>query len=187
MENRNEVSSVTGHNEVIDSVVNKVMGEDVASETKNTYEIKILDTNKPGWYSDIKLTKNDEIFKIKEVNLSAVDNFKIHGMISSYHSYVDYFNKLIMLTSHKPESIEYLNKVNDVDVLTAIEDIDKAILNLREKILVVESEVHNLILAKILSKEVIIEKFTVSSIIKDFFSSFKIKNKFKPKTYIATL
>lgn len=182
MENRNEVSSVTGHNEVIDSVVNKVMGE-----TKNTYEIKILDTNKPGWYSDIKLTKNDEIFKIKEVNLSAVDNFKIHGMISSYHSYVDYFNKLIMLTSHKPESIEYLNKVNDVDVLTAIEDIDKAILNLREKILVVESEIHNLILAKILSKEIIIEKFTVGYILKDFFSSFKIKNKFKPKTYIATL
>ena len=108
-------------------------------------------------------------------------------MISSYHSYVDYFNKLIMLTSHKPESIEYLNKVNDVDVLTAIEDIDKAILNLREKILVVESEIHNLILAKIISKEIVIEKFTIGYILKDFFSMFKIKNKFKPKTYIATL
>ena len=179
MENIKEVSSVTGHNEVF---VNKV-----SDATKNTYEIKILNKNGQGWYSDIKLTKNDEIFKIKEVTLTAIDNFKIHGMISSYHSYVDYFNKLIMLTSHKPESIEYLKKVNDVDVLTAIEDIDKAILNLREKILVVESEVHNLILAKILSKEVIIEKFTVSSIIKDFFSSFKIKNKFKPKTYIGTL
>lgn len=180
MENRNEVGSVTKGN--VENVTSNG-----TIETKNTYEIKILDANKPGWYNDIKLTKNDEIFKIKEVALTAIDNFKIHGMISSYHSYVDYFNKLIMLTSHKPESIEYLNKVNDVDVLTAIEDIDKAILNLREKILVVESEIHNLILAKILSGEVIIEKFTVGSIIKDFFGSFKIKNKFKPKTYIATL
>lgn len=179
MENIKEVSSVTGHNEVF---VNKV-----SDVTKNTYEIKILNKNGQGWYSDIKLTKNDEIFKIKEVTLTAIDNFKIHGMISSYHSYVDYFNKLIMLTSHKPESIEYLKKVNDVDVLTAIEDIDKAILNLREKILVVESEIHNLILAKIISKEIVIEKFTIGYILKDFFSMFKIKNKFKPKTYIATL
>lgn len=176
MENKNEVGTVTKSNT-----------NEVVSETKNTYEIKILNKNGQGWYSDIKLTKNDEIFKIKEVTLTAIDNFKIHGMISSYHSYVDYFNKLIMLTSHKPESIEYLNKVNDVDVLTAIEDIDKAILNLREKILVVESEIHNLILAKIISKEIVIEKFTVEYIIKDFFSMFKIKNKFKPKTYIATL
>lgn len=180
MENKNEIGTVTKGN------VENVTSNEVV-ETKNTYEIKILNKNSQGWYSDIKLTKNNEIFKIKEVTLTAIDNFKIHGMISSYHSYVDYFNKLIMLTSHKPESIEYLNKVNDVDVLTAIEDIDKALLNLREKILVVESEIHNLILAKIISKEIVIEKFTIGYILKDFFSMFKIKNKFKPKTYIATL
>lgn len=156
--------------------------------TKDVVIIKIINNKTNGWQGDLKITFNNSVMKIKSVTMDSTEIFKIHGLISSYHAYVEYYNKLIQLTAYKPESIEYLQKVSNLNILQSIEKIDKDILELRNLILGLEKEIIDIVIMKIKSKHIELEVFNFRYLLKSITSLFSPKsNKFKPNLLSITL
>lgn len=170
---------------------NEIKEEVVLSKGNTTNDvivIKIINNKTNGWQGDLKITFNNNVMKIKSVIMDSTEVFKIHGLISSYHAYVEYYNKLIQLTAYKPESIEYLQKVSNLDIIQSIEKIDKDILELRNLILGLEKEIIDIVIHHIKSKHIELEVFNFSYVFKSITSLFSPKtNRFKPSLLSITL
>ena len=86
---------------VLDNVI--LVNEDsllsIKENSENKYsDLKITITNKNmDWYRNLVIEgDNNTKFKIKHINLNNRNNYKIAALISSYLSYLDYFNKVTL-------------------------------------------------------------------------------------------
>ena len=92
---------------VLDNVilVNEESLLSIKENSENKYnDLKITITNKNiDWYRNLIIEgDNNTKFKIKHINLNNRNNYKIAALISSYLSYVDYFNKVTLSVNELP-------------------------------------------------------------------------------------
>lgn len=141
--------------------------------TTNDYKIKLINGHSAFWWKDLKITNNNKDVVIIDSLLDVNSNYLMLKMIDAYHAYVLYHDNLVKAVYNKPLTIASLNIVNDDEILTSIETLEKDLVLYRKQIISLENKIINEIKKYIEEKKLILQDNTFSYRFNKFFSMFK--------------
>lgn len=163
---------------VLDNVI--LVNEDsllsIKENSENKYsDLKITITNKNmDWYRNLVIEgDNNTKFKIKHINLNNRNNYKISALISSYLSYVDYFNKVTLSVNELP-NVEHVSTIHSNDIISTVDSLLILTQELKVKIKTLKTFIEGIIINNIQNGDIVIEEITFKYYVQCILDNFKI-------------
>ena len=163
---------------VLDNVI--LVNEDsllsIKENSENKYnDLKITITNKNiDWYRNLVIEgDNNTKFKIKHINLNNRNNYKIAALISSYLSYVDYFNKVTLSVNELP-NVEHVGTIHSNDIISTVDSLLILIQELKVKIKTLKTFIENILINNIQNGDIVIEEITFKYYVQCILDNFRI-------------
>ena len=163
---------------VLDNVI--LVNEDsllsIKENSENKYsDLKITITNKNmDWYRNLVIEgDNNTKFKIKHINLNNRNNYKISALISSYLSYVDYFNKVTLSVNELP-NVEHVSTIHSNDIISTVDSLLILTQELKVKIKTLKTFIENILINNIQNGDIVIEEITFKYYVQCILDNFRI-------------
>ena len=163
---------------VLDNVI--LVNEDsllsIKENSENKYnDLKIAITNKNiDWYRNLVIEgDNNTNFKIKHINLNNRNNYKIAALISSYLSYVDYFNKVTLSVNELP-NVEHVGTIHSNDIISTVDSLLILTQELKVKIKTLKTFIENILINNIQNGDIVIEEITFKYYVQCILDNFRI-------------
>ena len=163
---------------VLDNVI--LVNEDsllsIKENSENKYnDLKITITNKNiDWYRNLIIEgDNNTKFKIKHINLNNRNNYKIAALISSYLSYVDYFNKVTLSVNELP-NVEHVGTIHSNDIISTVDSLLILTQELKVKIKTLKTFIENILINNIQNGDIVIEEITFKYYVQCILDNFRI-------------
>ena len=141
--------------------------------TSNEFLIKLVSSSAAFWWKDLKISKDNKSFIATDDKLGVIANYEMVQMIDAYHSYVLYHDNLVKAVYNKPLSIASLNIVNNDNILSTIERLEKDLMYYRKQILDLEDKIIDKIKTYIENNKLILIEDGISYKINKLFNIFK--------------
>ena len=141
--------------------------------TSNEFLIKLVSSSAAFWWKDLKISKDNKSFIATDDKLDVNANYEMVQMIDAYHSYVLYHDNLVRAIYNKPLSIASLNIVNNDNILSTIERLEKDLMYYRKQILDLEDKIIDKIKTYIENNKLILIEDGLSYKINKLFNIFK--------------
>lgn len=168
---------------VLDNVI--LVNEDsllsIKENSENKYsDLKITITNKNiDWYRNLVIEgDNNTKFKIKHINLNNRNNYKISALISSYLSYVDYFNKVTLSVNELP-NVEHVSTIHSNDIISTVDSLLILTQELKVKIKTLKTFIENILINNIQNGDIVIEEITFKYYVQCILDNFRM---YRPTT-----
>ena len=163
---------------VLDNVI--LVNEDsllsIKENSENKYnDLKITITNKNmDWYRNLVIEgDNNTKFKIKHINLNNRNNYKIAALISSYLSYVDYFNKVTLSVNELP-NVGHVGTIHSNDIISTVDSLLILIQELKVKIKTLKTFIESILINNIQNGDIVIEEITFKYYVQCILDNFRI-------------
>lgn len=163
---------------VLDNVI--LVNEDsllsIKENSENKYnDLKITITNKNiDWYRNLIIEgKNNIKFKIRHINLNNRNNYKIAALISSYLSYVEYFNKIALPVNELP-NVEHIGTIHSNDIISTVDSLLLITQELKVKIKTLKTFIENILINNIQNGDIVIEEVTFKYYVKCILDNLRI-------------
>ena len=163
---------------VLDNVI--LVNEDsllsIKENSENKYnDLKITITNKNiDWYRNLVIEgDNNTKFKIKHINLNNRNNYKIAALISSYLSYVDYFNKVTLSVNELP-NVEHVGTIHSNDIISTVDSLLILTQELKVKIKTLKTFIEHILINNIQNGDIVIEEITFKYYVQCILDNFRI-------------
>ena len=126
------------------------------------------------WYRNLVIEgDNNTKFKIKHINLNNRNNYKISALISSYLSYVDYFNKVTLSVNELP-NVEHVSTIHSNDIISTVDSLLILTQELKVKIKTLKTFIENILINNIQNGDIVIEEITFKYYVQCILDNFRI-------------